>query len=61
MGQNTHIYNRWQGYTEADCDCRWCVHYAGKNRPCPLEVCCCAEEREDAVRREQMPLRKDAA
>jgi hypothetical protein len=54
MGQNTYIYNRWQGYTAADCDCCYCVHYMGKNHPCPLEVCCCTEERKSALRREQV-------
>jgi hypothetical protein len=68
--QHTRIYNRWQGYTVADCDCRYCVHYAGQNSPCPLRVCCCAGERAEAARRERSaaagnaahrPVRKDAA
>lgn len=60
MGQNTHIYNRWQGYATADCSCELCVHYAGKSFPCPLDVCCCAEEREEALRRETA-AREEAA
>ena len=52
MSNTTRIYNRWQGYTLADCACIYCIHYAGKDRQCPLEVCCCAEERREAILRE---------
>jgi len=52
MGSNTRIYNRWQGYTLADCACEYCANYPGKDKPCPLEVCCCAEERREAFLRE---------
>jgi len=52
MGRNTRTYNRWQGYTLADCNCVYCVYYPGKKKPCPLDVCCCAEERREAFLRE---------
>ena len=52
MGKYTKIYNRWQGYTLADCSCEYCRWYAGKNHPCPLAVCCCKEERREAFQRE---------
>ena len=52
MGNTTRIYNRWQGYTLADCSCIFCVNYAGRDKPCPLEVCCCEEERREAYLRE---------
>lgn len=32
MKQNTRIYNKWQGYTLADCDCRYCLYYGGKRK-----------------------------
>ena len=32
MGSNTHRYNRFKGYTAADCDCRYCIHYGGKKK-----------------------------
>jgi len=53
MGENTRIYNRWQGYTVADCRCEHCLFYAGKKRPCPLDICCCKEERQEALQRKQ--------
>ena len=52
MGSNTRVYDKFQGYTLADCACDACLHYPGKNKPCPLEVCCCAEEKAEAIKRE---------
>ena len=52
MGKNTRIYSKWQGYSLANCACELCANYAGKRQPCPLEVCCCAQERADALCRE---------
>jgi hypothetical protein len=52
MGQNTRIYNRWSGYTLGDCACEFCLYYAGKKKPCPLEICAVEEERREAFRRE---------
>ena len=40
-------------YSVADCDCSFYVNYAGKDQPCPLEVCCCEDIRAEAIRREQ--------
>ena len=37
MGDNTHIFDRWKGYTLDDCRCEFCIHFAGINKPCPLE------------------------
>ena len=48
MGQNTRIFNRWQGYSVADCDCRWCLHKGRKGR-CKLPKCCCDDERREAL------------
>ena len=56
MDKNTRIYNRWQGYTVADCACELCRWYDGKKRLCLLESCCCAEEREEALLREQAAI-----
>jgi len=53
MPKNTHVYNRWPGYSVADCQCCYCLYFPGKKKPCPLEVCCCIEEREEALRRER--------
>ena len=52
MGKSTRIYSKWQGYSLADCACEVCANYAGKKKPCPLEVCCCVQERTDAISRE---------
>lgn len=56
--QSTRVYNRFKGYSAADCDCRYCLHYGGKPRGCTVEACCCAEERRQAYERER--LRKAA-
>ena len=53
MNRNIRIYDRFEWWSVMDCDCRWCVHYGGKDRPCSLEACCCADIREEAQRREQ--------
>jgi|GEM_PF-287389 len=53
MDKNIRIYDRFEYWSVADCDCRHCVHYAGKARPCSLEACCIADIREEAIRREQ--------
>ena len=53
MNRNTtRIHNKFEFWSVADCDCKWCQFYR-KNRPCPLDVCCCADIREEAIRREQ--------
>lgn len=43
--------NRFEGYTLEDCDCALCLHYAGRGKPCPLDVCCCAAEKREAIER----------
>jgi hypothetical protein len=53
MGNNTHIYNRFKWWSVADCGCEFCVHYRGSKVPCPLNVCCCEDIRQEALRREQ--------
>ena len=53
MSVYTRRYNKFKSYTLEDCACIYCLHYPGrKNRPCPLEVCCCAEERRLAIERD---------
>ena len=52
MNNNTHIFNRWQGYKLADLACEYCLYYIGDENPCPLESCICQEEREEAFQRE---------
>ena len=52
MGNSTYIFNRWQWYTLVDCACEFCVHFTGLNKPCPLDICCCANERRGAFLRE---------
>ena len=53
MGNNTRIYNHFDWWAVADCDCVHCVNYAGKNDHCPLEACCCDDIRQEALRRGQ--------
>ena len=45
MGQHTRIYHKFSGYSAADCDCKYCLHYGSKKHGCLLPVCCCMEER----------------
>ena len=53
MDKTTRIYNRFKYWSVADCDCEYCIHYPGKDRPCSLEVCCVEDIRQEALRREQ--------
>ena len=55
MGNNTRIYDRFDWWSVADCDCQFCVHChgRGKTRSCSLEACAVADIRQEAVRREQ--------
>ena len=51
-----HIYDRWQGYTVADCNCRYCLYYGGrKDREvnCLAPECVCKAELKEAVYRER--------
>ncbi|GEM_PF-1798931 len=45
MGPNTRRYNKFKGYSAADCDCKYCLHNGGKKCGCLIPVCCCLEER----------------
>jgi len=54
MGRKTIMYRKWIGYTTDDCSCEYCLFYAGKKKPCPLDICCCAVEREEALQREHI-------
>ena len=60
MGNNTKIYDKFEYWTVADCECSQCLYYISKKQPCPLEVCSIADIREEAARREQaVAERKD--
>ncbi|MCL2218126.1 MAG: hypothetical protein FWB91_14075 [Defluviitaleaceae bacterium] len=50
MGQNTRIYQKFQGYSTEDCSCDYCLYKTKAG--CSLEVCCCAEEKAEALLRE---------
>lgn len=52
---NTRIYNRFTGYTLADCDCKFCLYYGGKRAGCKASKCCCEEEWTEAVEKEGLP------
>ena len=53
MGSSTRIYNKFEHWSVEDCACMHCVNYVGEGLPCPLEVCCCADIKEEAIRRKQ--------
>ena len=56
MKNNTKIYNKWQGYTLADCDCGYYLYYGGKRKNkviCLADSCVCKEEIREARRRER--------
>jgi hypothetical protein len=53
MDDSTRIYDRFEFCSVADCSCEFCVNFRGKSRPCPLEVCCIEDIRQEALRREQ--------
>lgn len=55
MKGTTRIYDKWQGYTLADCDCRYCLYYGGekKGTDCLSEECVCAREIQEAIARER--------
>jgi len=51
-GSGTRIYDKIEGYSLEDCACEFCIHYKGKSKPCGQEICCCAEEKAEALMRE---------
>mgnify|MGYP001540758198 CR=1 FL=1 len=63
MKKNKNNNDRWQGYTPADCDCKYCVYYGGKkngNVICLADTCVCSDEirhAKQAYRRERMEVK----
>ena len=51
MGENTRIYNKFEYWSVKDCSCVYCLHYSRKDG-CKLPECCCADIRQEAMRRE---------
>jgi len=51
-GTATRIYNKFEHWSVADCDCTLCEHYETKGKLCRLEKCCIADIKEEAIRRE---------
>ncbi len=52
-----HIYDKWQGYTVEDCDCKYCLYYGGRKDGeivCLVAECVCKEELKEAARRERI-------
>jgi hypothetical protein len=65
MNKSTRIVDRFEWWSVEDCSCDYCL-YVGKDGSCSLDVCCCADIREEAIRREQgatggSQVRKEAA
>jgi len=46
----TQRLNRFVGYYMEDCDCFYCFYYRGQKLGCSLPVCCCIEEKADALK-----------
>ena len=46
------IHNKFKHWSVNDCDCKYCKHYAGKGKPCPLDECCVKDIKLEAKRRE---------
>ena len=47
MKNNTKIYNKFEGYTLEDCNCKYCLYFGGRRRgkvKCLAEECVCKEE-----------------
>ena len=53
MGSSKRIYNKFEFWSVADCDCSLCQFYSTKNKTCTLDVCCIEDIKKDAIRREQ--------
>jgi len=51
-GFGTRIYDKFEGYSLSDCACEFCIHYIKKQKSCNQEVCCCADEKAEALMRE---------
>ena len=52
MGSNTRIVDKFEHWSLKDCACEACLYFPGKGKPCPRQICCCAEEKAEALRRE---------
>lgn len=48
-------YGRRPILTTEELDRKYCLHYQGKGKPCPLDTCCRAEEKREALKRELPP------
>jgi len=59
MGQNTRVYEKFQGYTTEDCSCDYCLYKTKAG--CSLAVCCCADEKTKALFREVAAENQSAA
>jgi len=46
------IYNKFVFWSVKDCSCEHCLHFHGKNKPCPLDTCCIKDIKQEAKRRE---------
>lgn len=56
MKNNTKIYNKFEGYTLEDCNCKYCLYFSGRRRgkvKCLVGKCVCKEEIEAARRKER--------
>jgi hypothetical protein len=56
LNSKVRMTDRFKKYTSEDCSCIYCLFYAGRGKLCPLETCCCEQERAEAL--EQEPARE---
>ena len=49
MGSNTRIFDKFENWSLADCACEACLYYSGEGKPCLRQICCCAEEKAEAL------------
>ena len=56
MNSNTKIQNRFEYWSVEDCDCKHCVNFTKKSQPCPLDVCCIEDIKQEAIRREAVKV-----
>jgi len=40
-------------HTTHDLECQYCLYYQGKGKACVRKTCCCEEEKQQALKREQ--------
>jgi len=50
------IYNKFVFWSVKDCSCEHCLHFPGKNKPCPLDTCCIDDIKREARRRESIGI-----